>query len=66
MWEIARKLREKRRDKAKLEFNESDRRIESNCNEIISRKYIASILIEEFMVAANVSTANYLVKNKVT
>lgn len=65
MWEIARKLRSKRKEKANFEFNESDRHIENDYKNIVNNKYIASILIEEFMVAWNIEVARYIIKNKV-
>lgn len=65
MWEIARKLKEKRKWKIKFDFNESDRKLENNFLKKWNTKHIASILIEEFMVAANIEVAKYLIKNQV-
>jgi exoribonuclease R len=51
MWEIARKLKEKRKSKILFDFNESDRKMEDNYKNSVTNKHIASRLIEEFMVA---------------
>ena len=66
MWEIARKLRDKRKNKANFNFNESDRKIQNNFENKTNNKHIASILIEEFMVAANIEVARFLIKNQIS
>jgi len=58
--EIAKKLREKRLSKWIIEFDEAERWI---WKDNLNWKNIASRLIEEFMVAANVETAKFQMRN---
>jgi exoribonuclease R len=60
MWEVAKRLRYKRKNKTN--FNDTNRKVQDNFN----NKHTASILIEEFMVAANIEVAKYLIKNQVS
>lgn len=67
MYEIARKRRYIRtREWANMNFDESDRQLyvwENSGKEPLSRKKIPSIIIEEFMILANVCSAVICVKN---
>jgi hypothetical protein len=59
-YEIWKKLRAKRIIKWFINFDESDRKIWSN-----NKKHISSMVIEEFMVSANIEASKYITKNKV-
>jgi exoribonuclease R len=66
MWEIAEKLRDKRKIKAIFDSNKDNRKTQDNSEIKTNNKHLASILIEEFMVAANIEVARYLIKNKIS
>jgi exoribonuclease R len=63
MWEIAEKLKKKRKHKVNLDFDEANKKTKDDSK--INYEDRASILTEEFMIAANIEIAQYLIKNKI-
>ena len=61
LYEITKKLYAKRMEKWAVDFDESDRRI----GWFEAKKAIASLIVQEAAIAANISSSIYVIKNKI-